>query len=197
MKLRPVPRESTEAAIYLLHTEYVHHMRFEYQPQSLSGRFVSGPVGHSHGTSAAANRQATFFRLVSITESYLDSLFGELFEERVPDRPPVLERLVESAQVQATASWQAREDGFRNHHQILLTQCANWSQIKAAIEVRNAVAHGVGQLTRRQRRSNTEDKFETIGVRLSDDQVIISVENLQKCRDVCVGFIESVDIKSR
>jgi len=105
----------------------------------------------------------------------------------------LVRRLVENAELRASTTWQERRDAFSGYHNIRLGELARWSELDAGIEVRNAIAHGLGELTPLQRKGAAARKIGQIGVSLSDGRVLITDKSLQHCRDVCIAFIRSLD----
>jgi hypothetical protein len=131
--------------------------------------------------------------LISVVEAYVDIVCAALLRENVPTTHDLVRRLVERAELRASITWQERKEAFANYHHISIGQLARWPELDAGITVRNAIAHGLGQLTAQQRANNTAQKITQIGVTVRDGCVVITDANLQRCRDVCVAFIRSLD----
>lgn len=102
-------------------------------------------------------------------------------------------KLVEAAEMRASSTWDERTKAFRHYHQIYLGTLARWSELDAAIEIRNAVAHGLGQITPRQRQDKARAKMVQFGVSVRDGHLKITEASLQKCRDVCVAYVLDLD----
>lgn len=193
MTVRRVPRAVTEEAIHYLHATYVDQIRVAAATPPGRGRVLTNATALGAYDSAEATKQACFFRMISVVEAYLDTLSAALFRERAPTSHDLVRRLIAAAELRASATWDERKTAFANYHGVSLGQLARWSELDCGIEVRNAIAHGLGKLTPRQRTKRVRTKIGQIGVRLSDGAVVVTDASLQRCRDACVEFIRSLD----
>jgi len=137
--------------------------------------------------------QSVYLRSVSIVEACADSLLDQLFERRVATLETFYRLLSDAAVSAATQNWDSRKLAFKDYHGVILGECPSWSQVDAAITVRNAIAHGLGRLTARQRNSKDRAKVRTVGIRLRDDYLEIDAAALGRCLDVCSKFISELD----
>lgn len=193
MTLRRVPREVTEAAEHYLHATYLDHVRALKATTRVRGRVLRSSTILGAYDPESASRQGCFLRLISVVEAYVDIACAALFRERTPTTHDLVRRLVEGAELRASSTWHERKEAFDTYHGIRLGNLARWSELDAGIEVRNAIAHGLGQLTQKQRSGAAVRKIPQIGVGLSDGRVLITDASLQQCRDVCIAFIRSLD----
>jgi 3-mercaptopyruvate sulfurtransferase SseA len=62
--------------------------------------------------------------------------------------------------------------------------------------VRNAVAHGLGKLTRRQLRSeqSVKSKLKAAGITVDDNRIVLSDDSLAAAASACRDFIERLDL---
>lgn len=193
MILRRVPRDFTEAAERYLHATYLDHVQAAKAAAPIRGRVLRSNTILGAYSAEAANKQGCFLRLISVVEAYVDIACAALFQETAPIGQDLVRRLVENAELRASTTWQERKDAFDKYHNIRLGTLARWSELDAGIEVRNAIAHGLGQLTPKQRNGAAPQKILQIGVGLSDGRVLITDASLQQCRDACLAFIRSLD----
>ena len=193
MMLRRVPRAVTEAAVHYLYATYLDHERAAKVTMPFPGRVLTSATALGAYDAESASRQGCFLRLISVVEAYLDIVSAALFRENAPTTHDLVRRLVESTERRASATWQDRREAFETYHHIRLGELARWSELDAGIEVRNAIAHGLGQLTPRQRNGTAARKISQIGVGLSDGRILVTDDSLRRCRDVCVDFIRSLD----
>lgn len=150
------------------------------------------------GTSRARNpviaRETwAVFRMVAIAEGYVDNVSRTLFTDVTVGQTGLFKRLVAEAESHAYDSWRERKDVFSRYHRIPLSECAKWSDIDAAIEIRNSVAHGLGRLTERQRTSSTISTLSRIGVHVVDDRLIVTTPVAGRCYQSAREFISSLD----
>ena len=108
-----------------------------------------------HGTSSSfglydfdqVRNQSAYLRLVSIVEAYVDTCSSHLFESRTSGRDAFVRALVNEVRDASLRGWEERKAAFKTYHGVTLGECSRWSDIDAAREVRNSIAHGLGRLT--------------------------------------------------
>jgi hypothetical protein len=189
--MRRVPLELTELAVTLVNAA---HASFSTLEQPIEVRLAKATTGPLYGPSNQQLRShAAFLRSVSIVEAYIDTLSSSLFVYHGNSRDQLFQRLAAMAQEQSESSWDNRKENFRTHHGVILGDRLKFSDLDAAFVVRNAIAHGLGALTRRQRNSKDRKKVVQIGVGLSDDRVYISEMALERLRSSSISFINDVD----
>lgn len=189
--------EVTEAALHSLHETHADFMRTP--SPSPVGRFTSaGGRGRIRWQGGPQVRtQGAYLRLVSIVEAFIDSLSSELFQERASDVDDMFRNLIRHAEEQSENSWETRKHAFRDYHQITLGDCSSWSKIDGAIIVRNAIAHGLGSLTRRQKNRKDRQKAREAKVRLIDDVIYVDKASLLTLLNASDAFIREVDSRIR
>lgn len=191
--IRQVPLEASEAAIAYLHTAYLDLAGSEHHDTFSRGRILRSSSALGSFEFESTRMQGCFLRMISITEAYVDIISAHLFRESVPTMHDLVRRLVEDVKMRASATWNERKAAFSSYHKIQLGGFSRWSELDAGIEVRNSIAHGLGRLTPRQRAANIGSQLSKIGVSVQDGSVIITLESLQRCRDVCVEFVRYLD----
>ncbi|MFI2563560.1 hypothetical protein [Paenarthrobacter sp. NPDC018779] len=137
-------------------------------------------------------RQATFLRMISITEAFcVDRLLDLAETEFSPTGNNIRTLVWDKASTSAVSTWSGTQDAYKSWYDIR----PSWTQINQLIEVRNAIAHGLGKLTRIQRakRASISNKITTAKIRLSGDYIVLEEANLQSVRDVCVDLISEID----
>lgn len=138
--------------------------------------------------------QSGFLRLVSITEAALDSLGVELTDRSVQRVDEVVARLMLEKELAGSSDWNARRRAFSRHHGVDLKKCSEFKKLQGAIEVRNSIAHRLGQLTRRQVESAEAAKYlARIDVPVIDGAIHLEPRHLVECADYSSAFLRSVD----
>lgn len=142
----------------------------------------------------AVRMQATYFRLVSIVEAYTDVMTDALFQKAVPTRDELVNRLIEDRILQSSSNWAERKDTYQAYHHISLGSCPAWSKLDAGIEVRNAIAHGLGMLTPLQRKkSGLPGQLNAVKVALESGHIILARESLDECIGFCRTYVQWLD----
>jgi hypothetical protein len=139
-------------------------------------------------------RQATWLRMISVTENFCaDRLLEAAEAEIVPSESVVRSLVWDKASTVAIGSWPAMKEAYNSWFGVK----PDWAGVEALIQVRNAIAHGLGELTRLQlrKRPSTAASINRAGVVLADNRIILSEENMQDARDCCAKLIESLDIE--
>jgi hypothetical protein len=194
MTIRRVPYAVTEAAIYHLHATHADYSRTMTARPVAYGRMVTGGVAETAGyDSGSIRRQTCFLRLISIVEAYVDTLSAQLLRQDLPIADTLVRKMLQYIELRTSVTWEERRTAFEHFHGIRLGEQARWSELDAGIQVRNAIAHGLGTLTPRQRTKSLVTKLAQIKVGLRDGSVIITDISLRHCRDVCVDFVSGLD----
>jgi hypothetical protein len=103
-------------------------------------------------------------------------------------------RLMLEKELAATSSWSARHKAFKRHHGVDLRRCAEHHRLEGAVEVRNAIAHGLGRLTTRQLMSSeTVKHLSKVDVPIRNGYVALERHHLEDCGDYTRAYLVSVD----
>lgn len=142
---------------------------------------------------AQVRNQSEYLRLVSIVEAYVDTCSSQQFDLRTMGRDAFLRALAAAAQDASLKGWDERKEAFKTYHGVVLGECARWSDIDAAREARNSIAHGLGRLTSRQQSAKTRRKIEAVGISFRGNHLVITDAALDRCVKSGVAFIVDVD----
>lgn len=155
------------------------------------GSFLEAPPGSRPGD------ESIFFRIMTLLEAYVDSLYMELLVGKLPSPNETLLQLMEEAERTVSGNWRAREEGYRRVHAIELERCDSWSELRAGREVRNALGHGLGRLGVSQRRKSTlARQLAVLDVQVSDGRLHLSSSSVDKIASHARLFICSLDEKT-
>lgn len=201
MRLLPRPLTTIgDAAVLLIRTAV-----FEYSatPPALMafGRILRSSTALGTYEVGNSRTQAYFFRVVAVVEAYTDAALDALFKGVVPASSPAASRLLDEHMLSATQRWDSRKRSFADHHGISFgdsrTGFHHWSKLDGMIEVRNSIAHGLGSLTRQQRRNalRTASRCGQIGVRIEAGEVVVSHANLMAAAQIAEDFILWLDAR--
>jgi hypothetical protein len=184
-------RALTEAAIHMLAAVRVEARSAvplgEARPRILAGRFgVNDP--------AELRRHSLVVRSVSITEAYIDGLFSELMEEQVPNPSDFLLRIMAKIEDIATTDWAKRHEHYSELYELQLTACTTWPLVDAAIDIRNAILHGLGALTARLRRKRgLMQAVHPLGASVGGGRIHLSEESPRRVSNACRELILDLD----
>ena len=150
------------------------------------------------GDFTAIQREAVFFRLVSIVEAYTDALMIQLMRTGVPPRNGLVERMIgELEQSVSRGGWSQRQGAFIRLHGVRFSDFSAWKRLEAAAHVRNSIAHGLGRLTPSQRRNaEMPAKVGLIGVEVRGDRFVLNDASLLLTFEACREFIRALDAAS-
>lgn len=133
---------------------------------------------------------------MSITESFAAELLWREVEEdaAAPPGSPIA-IVTADAVIDATLTWEKQKAAYNEWFAI----SPNWTPVKYLANARNAAAHGLGQLTRRQmrKRASTVSLIAGAHIIVTKDQIQITDANLEDAAVSCRTFIEEIDRMAR
>jgi hypothetical protein len=192
-----VPSLSAEAAVRTIMATMAQHLRQEAllaAAPTVRGRLRSLPVGN---VSRQSRCQSTLFRLTSIVESHVVGQLVVRSEIHAPEpRTPILDDIYVHAEDRAIGSWSQLEISYKQWLGIRLSGSPDWTHIQALNNARNAVAHGVGNLTRRQARKNSnqlKQSLQQVGVSVDGNRIVISDSAIMYAARTSRAFIYWLD----
>ena len=184
-----VTAEAEAATALLFRTLAAHRATVANLPRQDIGRRLAQPDEDREQIQC----QATLVRLLSITEAFCAERLLQQVEKVIsPSRHHMVSTVWNGAAVAATRGW---EDQRRSYKEWLGVQ-ADWKVVERLAEARNAVAHGLGTLTRKQRRNeeSVRAKLRAAGIQLEKGRIVLSDASLAAAAAACRAFIEEVDL---
>lgn len=101
---------------------------------------------------------------------------------------------LQEIEVSGSKNWGARQKLFTRLHNVKLKDQEDWPKVEALTHARNAIAHGLGQLTASQRQNNElPKKMGLVKIGISGGHLVISGDSLVSTFEACTGFVRSVD----
>lgn len=137
--------------------------------------------------------QSTLVRLLSITESFASTLLlREVDKAAARARSSSIDSVWEDAAIRGTSSWKEQQGSYRNW----LGVNEDWKVVERLAEARNAAAHGLGTLTRRQlrRKDSIRDKLRQAEIRLDGIRIVLSDKALAAAATDCRELIHRLDL---
>jgi hypothetical protein len=145
-------------------------------------------------------QQATLIRLSSITEAYCgDALIeaAEMLAQPGPTR--IVQALWDEAAIKATRTWNEQKFAYKKWLQLTI----KWEVIDAMADARNAIAHGLGSLTRQQIKDQATitARLATLSIGLSGQDIVLSDRSLKglalKARTFILDLDTQIDARRR
>jgi hypothetical protein len=159
------------------------------------GRIRSTQTTLGSHDSRLATAEGAYLRMISIDEAYCDALSIEVLRGAFPAPDRRLQELIAEHELRACSSWRNRADAFATYHGVKLSQFPDWAKLKAGVEIRNAIAHGLGGLTVRQRdeaakhrRTFAQNQVVLVGFRLE-----VRPDAVKECLRYSAAFIRWLD----
>jgi hypothetical protein len=137
--------------------------------------------------------QSTLVRLLSITESFTSQLLlREIDKAAIRARSASIDSVWDDAAIRGTNTWRDQQASYTNW----LGVKEDWKVIERLAEARNAVAHGLGTLTRRQLRNedSVRSKLKEAGVTLTGIRIVLSDAALASAAADCRDLIHRIDL---
>lgn len=139
--------------------------------------------------------QAAFFRLVSVTEAYLDALSMQELQRAQPFTGQPLQTMLTEHEITATANWRSRTQNYKDYHGVRLGPLPGHTSVMAAVQVRNAIAHGLGRLTARQRgNADLATQVARLDVSIGSGRMHLAGTTLALTHVACADLIKAVDV---
>ena len=144
-------------------------------------------------------RQAYFLRVVTVLDAYIGAAHDLMLRQSIPPAAEVANSLLNAHLITASLRWESRIESFREHLGLSFGDAAkgfpSWARLKGMIEVRNSIAHGLGGLTRIQRKNpiRTAGRCSQAGVRIEAGELIVSEASLKAAVVVAEDFVEWLD----
>ena len=115
-------------------------------------------------------------------------------ESQLPDEP-LVGKLWDLALRRSGNTWEQRRDLWKRLHQVRLRDFDHDEPLQGFIEARNAISHGLGDLTRMQLRKNEEVRklLTAAGLRLRGATLLLHEEDVEQCATIVRAFIEWLD----
>jgi hypothetical protein len=190
--MRRAPWQATEEALSLINRSYADWDRIDDLVPTRPRLGVAALAMVAHDP-RAVSIQAVYARLISIAEAYTDIVIEGLFGREFPNPGPVLGKLIEDALDSSSLRWEDRK-GALKLHAAPVSDFQQWSQFDAAIDVRNSIMHGLGSLTRRQRKdSKIVRKLGTLGISVQGGRLLVRGAHVSRCRELCVEYVRWLD----
>jgi hypothetical protein len=137
--------------------------------------------------------QSTLVRLLSITESFASQLLlREIDKAAARAKSLSIDRILDDAAVKGTSGWSDQQRAYENW----LGVKVDWKVVDRLAEARNAVAHGLGTLTRRQLRNETKvrNKLKQAGITLTGIRIVLSDPALASAATDCRSLVHRLDL---
>jgi hypothetical protein len=136
---------------------------------------------------------------MAIVESFVTNELVRRLEREVPEpRSRIVETVYVRAEEAATASWPQLQTHYKQWLDVRFTTFPAWTRIRAVNNVRNAIAHGLGEITRRMARdgvANLRRDFRPIGVEIIGTSLRVSDQAVKTAVVVCRDFVLWLDIE--
>lgn len=181
--------QAEAACVLIFRTLGAHRVAVGHLPAQRGPRRLGGLPDDRRDMQA----QATLVRLLSITESFTaDTLLRHVEPLVRPKSHQTVSLIWDSAAVSATGTWESQQNAYRRWLGVKL----DWKPVERLSEARNAVAHGLGELTRRQKRDETSvrAKLATAGIPLAGNRIVLSDAVLATSARTLRDFILLLDL---
>jgi hypothetical protein len=185
-----VPSQRAEDAAHLLmRTLGGHRTRLAGLAPAVPSR-----LGATRNDRVQVACQSTLIRFASITEAYCaDALVDAAERLAQPGRARTMQAIWNEAAIAATRTWNDQKSAYKTWLGVTIS----WETIDAVADARNAVAHGLGSLTRQQMRkqASVTARLAQLGIALVGRDLDLNDTSLQGVALKCRDFIFTLDGK--
>ena len=144
------------------------------------------------------NSHDAILRLVAIAEDFSFGRLADKTEHLLPVHH-LVDLLWDSELDRSGDTWHGRLGLWQRLYGVNVRDTfPSYSALAGFIEARNAITHGLGELTRRQRgaRERTRQRLRQAGVGVQHDAVVVLEEQVEFCAQVVREFIVWLDARS-
>lgn len=162
---------------------------------ALAARGWSRISGRTTRTADQVHRiEDALTRFMAIADEYTFGLLVDLTEARL-GTDSVTEVLWEFYIERETDSWKRRFGSWKALHGVSIPSFPRYDRLLGYIEARNAIAHGLGSLTRKQQKSKdkTIAHLRAARIGLTDLRLALVEDHALECAALIRAFIEWLD----
>lgn len=113
--------------------------------------------------------------------------------------PQVAPKLWRRVRNRVESTWREQKQAWADFFDVKFNDAPQFAAIEPYIEVRNAIMHGLGRLTRRQMddRDRVYPLLSGAGISAVGGQIGMTPQHVATCRDACSNFVIWLDIVSQ
>lgn len=137
-------------------------------------------------------------RVVSIAEDYARNLLLEASEALVDTSHPMHLHIWIHAEERAESTWESIRTAWKEWHGVVVTQAPTHLAFSGFVEARNAIMHGLGELTRKQSRTDgalarTISRLHHARLEVEGRRLVLGAESVDAAVDNSAGLVEWLD----
>jgi hypothetical protein len=169
-----------------------------------SGQGSMVPRSHgrmSAGTSTSADTTYSMIlpHVVAIAEEFSRRVLVLASLPLLDLTKPFLREMWNAATSKAEGNWEGHMDAWKKWHGIRLRDAPDFPALNAFIVARNAIMHGLGQLTRNQTQKDggaaAIAELKTVGIGVNGLILVMSPGVLMDCANAARGFVVWLDLE--
>ena len=132
--------------------------------------------------------------VVSAAEAFSLARITGLAHQELPGYPDLVWQLWERAVARVESTWENQAQAWKEWYGVGLAAAPEYRTLRPWIQARNAVMHGLGEMTRRQRKTATGLKeLQQAGISVVGGTVLLGRSEVEGCAMSAVMFIEWLD----
>lgn len=140
--------------------------------------------------------------LVAIAEDFTRGLLIESVERQLPPEPELIWVFWGRVEEDVEGGWHRVFDALDQWYGINCRAAPSFQRLQGFIEARNAIVHGLGELTRKQTRTSkaerrTRSMLQTAGVPIVGKRVAPNDSTVESCGNTVTEFVSWVDTSSQ
>lgn len=137
-------------------------------------------------------------RVVSIAEDYARSLLLRASESLIDTSHPLRLDIWLRAEERAESTWESIRAAWSEWHAIVISDAPTHLAFTGFVEARNAIMHGLGELTRKQSRTDdalkrTMSRLGHAHLKLVSRRVVITAKSVDEAVAASTGLVEWLD----
>ncbi|MBJ7519368.1 MAG: hypothetical protein JHC84_06705 [Solirubrobacteraceae bacterium] len=154
-------------------------------------------ASHVSGLSLGFHRHDALLRFVGIAEGFAVNRFLEVSDVVVSD-DTILQHLWQRELKTALDTWERRDKSWKRYFAVDVETYGDHARLRGYVEARNAIVHGLGELSRKQR-ANPADavaKLRKAGITVVNNRVVIEAAHVDDCARTVIAFVRWLDTRA-
>jgi hypothetical protein len=177
--LDPAWSLTDDALILILHAE--HDIVGDEPTSRANPKMRLGQLGGAKADELW-RRETAVLRLISTVEAYTEAASKYFFSKKslATPKPPL--------------TWRSRIKYYKDEHSIDLETCDGWAEVEPGIDLRNCLAHGLGNLTDLLlSESHLGKRMESIDVIVGGNRMHTTRSTVPKLASGCRRFVLAIE----
>jgi len=151
-------------------------------------------IGAQSAATTIYDSQDAILRIVAIGEDFSIARLVERMDQILPQDPTVL-KLWDAELARSGDAWEKRSELWKQYLAVDIGEFPGRDPLRGFIAARNAIAHGLGSLTRKQlqKKQRIVGSLNAAGIEVHGEAIVVNASHVEECARVVKSFIQWLD----